>query len=436
MKIPLLVSLIAIFLLLLLSAFFSGSETALTAASKGRMKRLSREGKKGAKAAAELIEDRERFLGGILLGNNLVNILASAMATGVLIAAFGESGVFYATLIMTALILIFAELLPKTYAISKADRVALWVGPVIRLVVLVLDPLVAIVRKIVQLALKLFGVDLSQADRALVGPEEIRDTIDLQESEGEIRKADRDMLGSILDLDAVSVEDVMVHRKDMNMFDVSQPAGWLFEEVIKSPHTRLPLWKDNPENIVGVLHAKDVLRALKGKGMNADKLRISHIMTKPWFVPETTSLRNQLNSFLARRSHFALVVDEYGALMGLVTLEDILEEIVGDIADEHDFEAEGVELMADGAVAADGRLTIRDLNRHFDWELPDQEAVTIAGLVIQVAEIIPIVGQRFKAHGFEFEILGRQRNQITRVGVRPLASALSVGPGQAKNRPD
>ncbi len=427
MKMSLVVSLIAIFLLLLLSAFFSGSETALTAASKGRMNRLSREGNKRAKAVAELIADRERFLGGILLGNNLVNILASALATGVLIAAFGESGVFYATLIMTALILIFAEVIPKTFAISKPDRVALWIGPAVQLLVRLFGPLVTIVRTIARLTLKLFGVDISKADRALSGPEEIRDTIVLQESKGGIRKAERDMLDSILDLDEVSVEDVMVHRKDMNMLDVSESSEMLLGKVIKSPHTRLPLWRDNPENIVGVVHAKDVLRALEGQGMKAADLRISSIATKPWFIPETTSLRNQLNAFLARRSHFALVVDEYGALMGLVTLEDILEEIVGDIADEHDFEAEGVELRADGTVVADGRVTIRDLNRQFDWLLPEQDAVTIAGLVIQVAEIIPIAGQRFKAHGFEFEILDRQRNQITRVGVRPLGATTAAG---------
>ena len=283
-------------------------------------------------------------------------------------------------------------------------------------------PLVTIVRAIARLTLRLFGVDISKADRALSGPEEIRDTIVLQESKGGIRKAERDMLDSILDLDEVSVEDVMVHRKDMNMLDASESSEMLLGKVIKSPHTRLPLWRDNPENIVGVVHAKDVLRALEGQGMKAADLRISRIATKPWFIPETTSLRDQLNAFLARRSHFALVVDEYGALMGLVTLEDILEEIVGDIADEHDFEAEGVELRADGTVVADGRVTIRDLNRQFDWALPDQDAVTIAGLVIQVAEIIPIAGQRFEAHGFEFEILGRQRNQITRVGIRPLAA--------------
>lgn len=428
MKMSLVVSLIAIFLLLLLSAFFSGSETALTAASKGRMNRLSREGNKRAKAVAELIADRERFLGGILLGNNLVNILASALATGVLIAAFGESGVFYATLIMTALILIFAEVIPKTFAISKPDRVALWIGPAVRLQVRLFGPPVAIVRAIARFTLRLFGVDISQADRALSGLEQIRDTIVLQESEGEIRKADRDMLGSILDLDEVSVEDVMVHRKDMNMLDASEPSEILLGKVIKSPHTRLPLWRDNPENIIGVVHAKDVLRALEGKGIKAENLRISRIATMPWFVPETTSLRNQLNAFLARRSHFALVVDEYGGLMGLVTLEDILEEIVGDIADEHDFEAEGVELRADGTVVADGRVTLRDLNRQFDWALPDQDAVTIAGLVIQVAEIIPTAGQRFEAHGFEFEILDRQRNQITRVGVRPLGAAAVAGP--------
>lgn len=420
MKTTLVISLIAIVLLLMLSAFFSGSETALTAASKARINRLAREGKKRARDVARLLEDKERFLGGILLGNNLVNILASALATSLLIAFFGDSGIFYATVIMTALVLIFAEVLPKTYAISNPDRVALRVGPAIDVLMRLLGPLVGGIHTLVRFMLRLFGVKISKEDKVLSARQEIRDTIDLQESQGGIRKDHRVMLGSILDLDLVTVEEVMVHRKNMAMLEVDRKPEELVESVINSPYTRLPLWQGNPENIVGVIHAKDVLRALKREKMKAGHLSIHRVMVKPWFVPETTTLRDQLTAFLARRNHFALVVDEYGALMGLITLEDILEEIVGDIADEHDFEASGVRIGKDGTVSADGIVTIRDLNRQFDWSLPDDEAVTIAGLVIHEAEVIPIVGEHFEAYGFDFEIEGRDRNQITKIAIRPL----------------
>lgn len=405
--------------LLMLSGFFSGSETALTAASRARMHRLAKEGDRRAKLVEKLIEDRERLIGAILLGNNLVNILASALATSILLRLTGESGVLYATLIMTALVLIFSEVMPKTYAISDPDRMALAVGSTIRLLVLLLSPVVSIVRRIVRITLGIFGIDLKGREAVLSAREEIRGAIDLGASEGGIRKAHRDMLGSILDLDEIAIEDVMVHRRNMEMLDISLPPAEIVEAVIRSSHTRLPLYEDDPENIVGVLHAKDLLRALKASG-DPEKIDIRSIMLEPWFIPETTSLREQMNAFLARRMHFALVVDEYGSLQGLVTLEDILEEIVGDISDEFDKAAQGIKRLTSGWIQVDGTTSIRDLNRRFDWSLPDDEATTIAGLMLYETETIPIVGQRFRFHGFEFEITGRRRNQITQIRMRPI----------------
>ncbi len=413
------ISIVAIFALLVVSAFFSGSETALTVASKARIQKLARDGKKRAQSVAKLIEDRERLLGGILLGNNLVNILASALATSVMIHFFKEQGVVWATLIMTALVLVFAEVLPKTYAISKPDRMALAVGPAIALFVKLFSPIVTTIQKIVRFTLRLFGVDTSMADHALSAHEEIRHTIELHESEGGIVKADRDMLGSILDLNEVTLEDIMVHRKNMLIADIALPPEEIISFVVASPFSRIPLWRDNKENIVGIVHAKDILRAVRRRGLDLSKLRIDRIMNKPWFVPETTTLREQLNAFLERRDHMAMVVDEYGSLMGMVTLEDILEEIVGEISDEYDFETEGVKVLENGSILVDGTVSIRDLNRQLDWNLPDDDATTLAGLVLNEAEMIPIVGDHFNFFNMEFQIVSRVKNQITKISITP-----------------
>lgn len=418
MTVEIIIVVAAIALLLMLSGFFSGSETALTAASKAEIHRLARAGDVRAIRVEQLIEDRESLIGGILLGNNLVNILASALATWLFIQLVGEEGVIYATLVMTALVLIFAEVLPKTYAILNSVKMALAVGRAIQVVVFLFSPIVRAVRAIVRVTLKLFGIDISRSQAIMSAEEELRGAIDLQVSEGRIVKERRDMLGSILDLDDVLVGDIMVHRKNMVMLNAEDRPADIVSQVIRSPFTRLPLWQEEPENIVGVLHAKDLLRAFRGGAEAAQTVDVQRLMTKPWFVPETTTLREQLDAFLDRRAHFALVVDEYGAIMGLVTLEDILEEIVGEITDEHDFRIEGLAEQADGSVIADGTVTIRDLNRQLDWDLPDEDANTVAGLVLHESEIIPVVGQKFSFHGYDFEIMGRRRNQLTRLKVR------------------
>lgn len=409
-----------IFFLLFLSGFFSGSETALTAASKARMHRNAKGGDKRAARVESLIDDKEKLIGAILLGNNLVNILASALATSLFMKLTGEQGVVYATLVMTMLVLIFAEVLPKSYAIANPDRMALAVAGFIKIIVNVFSPVVAVVRTIVRLTLKLFGVDISEMGHALSAQEEIRGTIDLHRHEGGLVKEDQQMLGSILDLEDVNIEDVMIHRSSMEAIDINAAANEIISAVVRSPYTRLPIYDGNVENIVGVLHAKDVLRAIRRANGQMHRFNVRRVMVKPWFVPETTTLKEQLNAFLERKAHFALVVDEYGDIQGLVTLEDILEEIVGDIADEHDFDLPGVKTLPDGAVQLEGTVPIRDLNRMFDWDLDDDHATTIAGLVIHKAEAIPIVGNSYTFDGFQFEITARSRNQITGIKLRHL----------------
>ncbi len=410
-----------------LSAFFSGSETALTAINRATMHQMANHGSKGAATALQLTEDNERLIGSILLGNNLVNILAASMATALFTKVFGESGVAWATLVMTLLILIFAEVAPKTYAITYPERAAVRVAPIIRIVVRSLAPIVGFIRTIVRLALRLAGVD-ADPDAHLMAPTDvIRGTIDLHHSEGGVDKTDRDRLLAALDLKDREVAEVMRHRRDIQSISVDEPPEVILAYCLGSPHTRIPLWQGEPENIVGVLHAKDLLREeyrllsdASDPGAALDQLDVLKIAMKPWFVPDTRPLDDLLRAFLKRNSHFALVVDEYGVLQGLVTLEDIIEEIVGDITDEHDLEDESVTRDDDGSVIVPGTMTIRDINRAFDWTLPDDEATTVAGLVIHEAQTIPMPAQVYAFHDMRFEILERSRNQITKLRIKPL----------------
>ena len=409
----------AIFALICLSAFFSGSETALTAASRARMHQLEKAGDKRAGMVNRLLTAKQRLIGALLFGNNLVNIFASVLATSVFIQIFGEAGIVYATLVMTFLVLVFAEVLPKTWALTVPDRFAIAVAPFVRFTVTVFWPVVAVVEWIVRGILRLIGAH-AHADDLVSARDEIRGAVDLLHREGSVRKGDRDMLGGLLDLSVLDVSDIMVHRTNMQALNVDDPTGKIIEAAVASPFTRLPLWRGKPENIVGVLHAKDLLHALAAAGGETAKIDIMQVAAEPWFVPDTTTLQAQLNEFLRRKAHFALTVDEYGEVMGLLTLEDILEEIVGDIADEHDIDIQGVDHQADGSIIVDGTVPIRDLNRELDWSLPDDEATTIAGLVIHEARTIPEQGQEFTFHGFRFKILRKVRNQLTQLRVAPL----------------
>jgi Mg2+/Co2+ transporter CorB len=416
----------AIFVLLFLSGFFSGSETALTAASRARIHQLEKTGDWRARVAMALIANRERLIGALLLGNNLVNILASALATTVFLTVFGDAGVALATLVMTALVLVFSEVLPKTWAISNPERFALAVSPLVRFVVAVFGPIVIGVEWIVRNILRLVGVNVDD-DKSILSPhEELRGAVDLQHIEGGLEKGERDRLGGLLDLAELEVSDVMVHRTNMVALNLDDDPDKLVNAVLSSPYTRLPLWRGESDNFVGVLHAKDLLRALHAADGDAAKVNILDIAAPAWFVPDTTSLQDQLNAFLRHKAHFALVVDEYGEVMGLVTLEDILEEIVGEIADEHDVELEGLRPQADGSVIVDGSVPIRDLNRAADWSLPDDEATTIAGLVIHEARMIPEERQIFTFHGFRFTVLRREKNRITRLRIMPLGQIPGV----------
>ncbi|PZX19890.1 Mg2+/Co2+ transporter CorB [Palleronia aestuarii] len=414
--------------LLVLSAFFSGSETALTASSRGKLRAKADKGSVGAKRALEITEDNERLIGSVLLGNNLVNILATSLATALFTRVFGDGGVALATLIMTLLVLIFAEVLPKTYAITNAETAAAGVSRPIAIVVKVFAPIVSAVRIFVRLVLRLFGVQIDPDSQVLAVREEIEGALNLGHSEGVVEKEDRDRILGALDLAERTVEEIMLHRSKIEMLNADEPAGDLLRQCLESPHTRLPVYREKHENIIGVIHAKDLLRAMYARraaanesGGALDDFDITEVAMPAYFVPETTPLDEQMRQFLRRHTHFALVVDEYGALQGLITLEDILEEIVGEITDEFDLDQEHPLRRTDaGDYIVDGGMTIRDLNRAAEWQLPDEEANTIAGLVIHEAQTIPTQGQVFNFHGFRFEVMQRIDNRITRLRIREL----------------
>tara|TARA_R110002094_G_scaffold117391_2_gene113073 strand:+ start:88 stop:1395 length:1308 start_codon:yes stop_codon:yes gene_type:complete len=417
-----------ILFLLVLSGFFSGSETALTAASRGKLRAQADKGSRGARRALKITEDNERLIGSVLLGNNLVNILAASLATAMFTRVFGESGVAMATLVMTLLVLVFAEVLPKTYAITNAERAASLVARPIGFVVLIFAPIVAAVRFFVRGILRAFGVAIDPDSNILAVREEIAGALQLGHSEGVVEKEDRDRILGALDLRERFVEEIMLHRSGIETIDADADPAEILEQCLQSNHTRLPVFRDDPENIIGVIHAKDLLRAMykliggpQGNAAALVNFDVASVAMKPYFVPETSTLDEQMRQFLRRRTHFALVVDEYGSLQGLITLEDILEEIVGEITDEFDPDADHhVTPSEDGHHYIDGAMTIRDLNRATDWSLPDDEANTVAGLVIHEAQMIPTPGQVFSFHGFRFEVMARDGNRITQLKIRPL----------------
>ena len=416
---------LAIVALLAMSFFFSGSETALTAASRARIHQLARSGDKRALTVEKLTGQKERLIGAILLGNNIVNILASTLAASLLIQIFGEAGIVYATLAMTAAVVVFSEVMPKTLALMRPDSFALAVAPVISIIVRVFAPVTLAVQWFVQAILRLFGV-MASADDSRSGHDELRGTVDYLHAEGDVIKNDADMLGGILDLRDLKVSDVMVHRTMMLTLDIALPADELVREVLESAYTRIPVYEDTPDNIVGLLHAKDVLRAMAKADGNAGAVDVASITYKPWFVPRSTSVHSQLAQFRKRREHMAMVLDEYGVVEGLVTLEDIIEEIVGEISDEHDEPEDellnGIRKLPDGSYVVDASLPVRDVNRAMGWQFPDDRAQTLAGIVIDAAQMIPQEGQEILAHNFSFKVLQRDRQRVARVLVRPVSA--------------
>ncbi len=416
MTFSLILTLFLILVLLILSAIFSSSETSIVASSRGKIHNLVKEGNKNAKIVVFLQKNLGQIISSLLIGNNLVNILATTLTTGLLVRLFGESGVVYAnivtTVVMGSLIVFYCEMVPKILALHYPEKIALTFSKFLKLIYSLLNPLTKFLTFCAKINLKAVGVDLSHHHKDS-SMEEIRGLIDLQVASTNRMQKERNMLHGILDLATVDVDEVMTHRKEVAMVDIAQGPEKIIKYMLSSPFTRVPIYRDDPDNIIGVLHIKALFKALRACGNDPSRVNLYEIATKPWFVPETTALLDQLEAFRRRREHFACVVDEYGSFIGIITLEDILEEIVGEIADEHDIEIPGVRVSQDGSIVVVGTVTIRDLNRQFGWDLSDEEAVTIAGLLIHKARRIPEVGQSYKINSLTIRVLRKQRNQIT-----------------------
>lgn len=411
--------LITVLIFTLLTALCSASEAAVLASSRVRLYHLAKKGNPRASIILNLQSQIGGFISTIILLNTWFNTLVTALATAILTYLFGAIGALYAAIGMGAIITIYGEVLPKMYVYTCPDRVALAFSPFFKPLLTFMAPLTKTINFLAQQSLHLMGVEIKHDLTEIASAEELRGAIELHAGSSREAEYERAMLRSILDLTTVEVTEIMRHRKTMLMINIDLPNREIIDQVLRAPYTRIPVWQENPENIVGVLHAKDLLRAAQTHEEDLDKLDIKKIATSPWFIPETTTLFSQLSAFRERHEHFALVIDEYGDLQGMVTLEDILEEIVGEIVDEHDVEIPGVRLTLDGTYVIDGTVTLRDLNRQFSWTLPDEHAVTLAGLILHEVREIPEVGQSFIIQGFRMDILRRQRHQITQVRLTP-----------------
>ncbi len=408
----------AIFFLVVVSAFLTGSQAALAEASRTRIGELEKRGAKRASTIMRLLDTERRTLNALHLGKMLTTIAAAVCGTILFTRHFTAPGAWLGAALAILAFTLFGTALPRSLAMARAEHYAVASAQAIRFVVHVLGPVADGLDAASRSLLHLIGLN-GQNDAQSVH-EELREAIDLHMKEGTVIKNDRDMLGGILAMQDLEISDIMVHRTRMTMIDGDEDPKDIVAMVLKSGHTRIPVWKETPDNIIGVLHAKNLFAALQKHNGDAAKLVIEDILSTPWFVPDTRAIPDQLNAFLRKKSHFAIAVDEYGEVQGLVTLEDIIEEIVGDIKDEHDAVAMGVRPKPDGSYLVDGGVPIRDLNRAFDWNLPDEEANTLAGLVIHEARMIPEVGQAFSFHGFRFEILKKRKHQVTAIRLSAL----------------
>jgi Mg2+/Co2+ transporter CorB len=415
MDIPLSFSIPAIILLAIISAFFSATETSFLAVSRPRLQTLIKQGDRRAKRVQALLRNIEQIIGAILVCNNLINTLIATLTTAVFIQLFGEHGVVYASAVISIVIIVYVEVMPKLIAINNPLPVAMFLSRFIQIVAKLSRPVSQAVEQLAKTTLRLLGVSVASNTHFTNSIDELRGAIDLHQDTQ--HAGARAMLHSILDLNEVDVDEIMVHRQNVMMIDASLTMPQILQQIVKSPYTRMPVWQGNPDNIIGVVHAKNFLRAIQKKRQDIFKMNIADIASKPWFIPAATTLYEQLNAFREKKEHFAIVVDEYGSFLGIVTLEDIVEEIVGDINDELDVPPHGVWVGDKGEVYAVGTTTIRDLNRQFNWNLLDENAATIAGLILHEVRNIPKVGQQFAIQGFTMTILRRVKNQITLVQI-------------------
>ncbi len=407
-------SIVSLVILIIVSGFFAGAETALTGVSQATIHRLKSEGNSRAKMVSILRKDKEKLISALLLGNTSCNTFASFLAAHIAEKLFADEFAWIFGIIMACIIFVFAEVLPKSYAFENAEKFSLSTAPILYNIVRIVNPFVSSVQLLVNYLLSKFTTNKEKASCHSV-KEELRGAIELHHHEGLVIKNDRDMLGGILDMKDIEVSAVMIHRSNVVSINIDATISEIIAKAVDSKHTRLPLWKDDPDNIVGVLNIKDLLKEISDHSDDINAIDIASIASKPWFVPENSSLSEQLAEFRKKRNHFALVIDEYGALLGLVTLENIIEEIVGEIDDEHDEVRDDIVLEEDGSYKITGISSLRDVNRQLDWSLPTENASTIAGLIMNETERVPKIGEILILHGVKFTILEKHYNQIKSV---------------------
>ncbi|MFI4954706.1 MAG: HlyC/CorC family transporter [Gammaproteobacteria bacterium] len=414
------IQLIAIVILLCFSALFSLSEIAIIGVSRSKIYKLKSEGDKRAIKLTKLRENKESLIGAILLCNTLVNAAATSIVTSLAIDYFGDNGeaLLVATLAITLLILFYAEILPKTYAVRNSEKVALYTAGFYLGLVWLLKPFTSSIQVLVNLMLKTFTSASSKLDFS--GMDMIKGAVEMHHEEGIVIPEDKYMLGGLIDLEKISVDEVMLHRNQIKSISIDKKAPQIIDFIFDNSHSRIPIWKGEPSNVIGILIQKDLSKLLKTKPLSEVTTQdIKHILRRPWFIPNLTNLKIQLQSFRENQTHFALVVNEYGELLGLITLEDILEEVVGQIEDEYDDKTSPIQRRVgnDSAVVL-GDLSIRDLNREMHWEISDEHAATIGGLVLHLAKGVPAVGEKFKFGGFTLKVIKRHHNTITKVYIK------------------
>ena len=428
-----LVNLVLAAFLLAANGFFVASEFALVKSRGFRIDALAEDQRFGSRLSQRMLQNVEAYLACCQLGITMASLglgwigepTVAALLKPILVpagisgAALDFTAFLFGFLVFSSLHIVLGEQVPKTFAIREPEPVALWIAYPLYLSYLLFYPLNWALNSASRSILRLLGVKEAPLQEVLTN-EEIEGLVEVSAEHGKMEESQAEYIQNLFRLSELVVADVMVHRTNMRSVDAGDPPAKVIDAILATPYSRVPVWENEPENIIGIIHAKDLLKELRRIGGDAAKIDIRAIAHKPWFVPDTTGLNDQLNAFLKRKAHMALVVDEYGEVQGLVTLEDIFEEIVGDISDEYDIEVQGVRPQPDGSVNVDGSVPIRDLNRVMDWSLPDDEATTIAGLVIHEARIIPEPGQAFTFHGFRFQVLRKNRNRITALKITPL----------------
>ena len=408
---PLSVLIGALFFLLLFSAFFSSSETGMMAINRYRLRHLARKGHRAAKRTSELLDRPDRLIGVILIGNNFVNILASALATIIAVRLWGDSGIAIATLGLTVIVLIFGEVTPKTIAAMYPEKVAFPASLVLTPMLKLLYPMVVAVNWICSLLMRPMGIKPGQEGEDTLTTEELRTLVN--ESGLRLHTKRKGMLLGILDLEKAHVDDIMIPRNEVVGIDIEDDIKEILDQLRDCQHTRLPVYRGDINNIVGILHMRKVARLLTQEDIN--KAMLLQETAEAYYVPETTPLHTQLFNFQKTKERSALVVDEYGDLLGLVTMEDILEEIVGDFTTDVSDSSQDITPQEDGSFIIDGSASIRAINRALGWNLPIDEARTINGLITEEMEAIPDASVCWKVGNYRFEILSVQDNRIKSV---------------------